>query len=122
MRGGLADWLGVKTLIEATQSRPDLADRPATTTIEVAIAQRGVPKPTVDTAEALWIGCRSTLGSLSTTATLTGLGGDRVNLVLEPGIGRLGVRRLTGCLSDLRVNQVQGHVLSVASTPAPPPD
>jgi hypothetical protein len=121
--GALAvvSWLGVQTLIEATQSRPDPADRPATTTIELAIAQRGVPEPTLETGEALWVGCRSTLGSMATTATITALGGDRVNLVLEPGIGRLGVRRLTGCLTDLRVNHVQGRVISVESTPASVP-
>jgi hypothetical protein len=114
---GVLAWLGVGALLDATQSRPDPADRPAQTTIELAIAQRGVPKPTVATAEALWVGCASVLGSQATTASVVARGGDRVTLVLEPGVGELGVRRLTGCLSDLRVNKVRADVLSVESTP-----
>lgn len=109
--------LGVGALLDATQSRPDPADRPAQTTIELAIAQRGVPKPTLDTAEALWVGCSSVLGSQTSTASFVGRGGDRVSLVLEPGVGELGVRRLTGCLSDLRMNRVRADVLGVESTP-----
>ena len=64
------------------------------------------------------MGCRSTLGSLPTTASVVGLGDERVALILEPGIGRLGVRRLTGCLSDLRVNLVRARVLDVQSVPS----
>ena len=64
------------------------------------------------------MGCRSTLGSLPTTASVVGLGGERVALILEPGIGRLGARRLTGCLSDLRVNLVRARVLDVQSGPS----
>lgn len=106
-------WLGVQTLIEATQTRPDPADRPGRTTIELAVAQRGTGDGATEAAEALWVGCRSTLGSLATTADVVGLGGDRVAVVLEPGIGELSTRRLTGCLTDLRVNLVRADVLHV---------
>ena len=47
--------------------------------------------------------------------------GSAVNaslLILEPGIGRLGARRLTGCLSDLRVNLVRARVVDVNSEPS----
>jgi hypothetical protein len=108
-------WLGIATLLDATQSRPDPADRPARTTIELSVAQRRAPQAAALAAEALWVECRSTLGSLDTTARVIALGGDRVTLVLEPGIGRLATRRLTGCLVDLRVNLVRADILDVES-------
>lgn len=106
-------WLGVQGLLEATQSRPDPADRPTRTTIELSISQRRTTSTPEAAAEALWVGCRSTLGSVPVEAELTPLGGDRVALVLEPGIGRLGARRLTGCLSDLTVDLVKASVRDV---------
>ena len=106
-------WLGVQTLVEATQTRPDPAERPERTTIELAIAERGTGDGATEAVDALWVGCRSTLGSLPVTAEVVGLGGDRVAIVLEPGIGRLGTRRLTGCLTDLRVNLVLADVVDV---------
>lgn len=108
-------WLGAQALLEATQTRPDPADRPTRTTIEVSVAQRLTTDAPDAAAEALWVGCRSTLGSLPVIAEVTPQGGDRVRLVLEPGIGRLSIRRLTGCLTDLRVNLVKASVLSVDS-------
>lgn len=110
-------WLAIDALVDATQSRPDRSDRPARTTIELSIAQRGTSGPAVDTAEALWVGCRATLGSTAPTATVVTVGGERVQLVLEPGIGELGTRRLTGCLSDLTLDYVQAHVVSVVNSP-----
>jgi hypothetical protein len=106
-------WIGVLVLLDATQSRPDPTERPSRTTAELTISQRGTGQDVANAAEALWIGCRSTLGSLDTQATVVGLGGDRVALILEPGIGRLHTRRLTGCLSDLRVDLVRAHVVAV---------
>jgi hypothetical protein len=110
-------WLGISALMEATQTRADPADRPARTTIELSVAQRDAPGGDVAAVEALWIGCRSTLGSQRTVARFADRGTDQVALVLEPGIGRLTTRRLTGCLSDLRVNLVIATVTEVESTP-----
>jgi hypothetical protein len=111
-------WLGIDALVDATQSRPDTSDRPARTTIELSIAQRGAAA-TSETAEALWVGCRPTLGPRPTTAKVVPLGGDRFQLVLEPGIGHLGARRLTGCLSDLTLDYVRADVVDVENTPPP---
>jgi hypothetical protein len=110
-------WLGIAALMDATQTRADPADRPARTTVELSVVQRHTTEAAVAAAEALWVGCRSTLGSQPTEARFVAHGGDRVALVLEPGIGRLTARRLTGCLTDLRVNLVIAHILAVESTP-----
>jgi hypothetical protein len=109
-------WLGVQALIETAQARPDPADRPARTTIELSIEDRGFAGTPVAAAEAFWVDCGSTVGFHPTTGKVVGLQGDRVLLVLEPGIGRLGTRRLTGCLSDLRLSLVRATVIDVEST------
>lgn len=110
-------WLGLAALMDATQTRADPTDRPTRTTIELSVVQRHTADGAAEAAEALWVGCRSTLGSLPTEARVAARGGDRVDLVLEPGVGQLSARRLTGCLADLRVNLVIAHVLAVESTP-----
>jgi hypothetical protein len=106
-------WMGVQMLGDVTQSRPDPTGRPVRTIAELDVSQRGSEQPAVQAAEALWVGCRSTLGSLDADAEVVALGGDHVAIVLEPGIGRLGTRRLTGCLSDVRVDLVRADVVSV---------
>ena len=111
-------WIGGHALVEAAQSRPDPAERPAQTTIDLAIATRGPAPPPVATAEALWIACRSTLGSLPVTAELVVQGESGASLVLRPGIGHLGRRRLTGCLGDVRLDLVRAEVVRTVSTPS----
>lgn len=108
-------WLGVQALLEATQTRPDPADRPARTTIELSVAQLRTSFAPGAAVEALWVVWRSALGDLPVEAEVTPVGGDRVALVLEPGIGRLGARRVTGCLGDLRIDRVKASVLEVES-------
>lgn len=110
-------WLGVQALMEGAQTRADPAARPLRTTIEMDVVQRHRESGAVAAAEALWVGCRSTLGSQATDARVEDRGGTRVALVLEPGVGRLTERRLTGCLTDLRVNLVIAHVLRVETVP-----
>jgi hypothetical protein len=84
-----------------------------------SIAQRGAAA-TSETAEALWVGCRPTLASRPPpTAKVVPLGGDRFQLVLEPGIGRLGAHRLTGCLSDVTLDYVRADVVDVENTSPP---
>lgn len=111
----VAGVFGLQVLQDATQSRPDPADRPARTTIELSVAQRHTSFAPDAAVDALWVVCRAALGSLPVDAEVTSLGGDRVALVLEPGIGRLGTRRITGCLGDLRIDRVRASVRGVDS-------
>jgi hypothetical protein len=110
-------WLALLTIMDATQARPDPADRPVRTTIDLTIERRRTAFDTVDAAEALWVDCRSTLGSLPVSADVIATGGSGAQLVLEPGIGRLSARRLTGCLTDLRLNRIRASVVEVESIP-----
>lgn len=115
---GLLIWIGVNALGDAAQSRPDPAERPAQTTIDLAISRRGDGPPIDATADALWVACRSTLGSLPVAVDVVTNGGNGASLILRPGIGRLGVRRLTGCLADVRLDLVRADVIRTVSTPS----
>jgi hypothetical protein len=111
-------WMGGDALIEGAQSRPDPADRPVSTTIDLTILHRGDGPPATVAADALWVACRSTLGSLPVTAKVNARGESGATLELRPGIGRLGVRRLTGCLGDLRLDLVRADVIRTVSIPS----
>lgn len=111
-------WMGGNALVEGAQSRPDPAERPAETTIDLALAFHRTARPAAATADALWNACRSTLGSLPVTAEVLAGGEAAATLVLRPGLGRLGLRRLTGCLNDARVDRVQASVVHTASSPS----
>jgi hypothetical protein len=111
-------WFGGNALVEGAQSRPDPADRPARTSIDLTIASRDGSPPPITTAEALWVACRSTIGDLPATAEVLARGEQGATLVLRPGIGRLGVRRLTGCLGDVRLDLVRADVISASSVPS----
>jgi len=115
---GVLAWIGGNALVEGAQSRPDPAERPAQTTIDLAIASRQTGPPATGTAEALWNACRSTLGSLPVTAEMLAGGEAGATLVLRPGLGRLGLRRLTGCLNDVRLDLVRAEVVRTASSPS----
>jgi hypothetical protein len=117
---GVLAWLGVGALLDATQTRPDPATRPIRTTITLEIVERHPVDEALESAAALWVACRSSLGGGLPTEGDVVERGDTVALVLEPGIGRLASRRLTGCLSDLKLNLVRARVLDVDHEPAPP--
>jgi hypothetical protein len=111
--------LAVDVLADATQSRPESEPPPpAVTTIGLTIAHRpGAPAPAV-AAEALWTTCRSVLGEdQPDTVALVPRGGDRLDVVLRPGIGELAERRLDGCLTDLQLDLVQADVVPAAQPP-----
>lgn len=115
---GVLAWLGIEAFLDATQTRPDPADRPVRTTITLEVIERHPEGEQLESAAALWVACRSSLGRGLPTEGEVVERGDTVALVLEPGIGRLASRRLTGCLSDLKLNLVRARVLDVDHEPA----
>lgn len=113
---GLGVTLGVHALRESAESRPDRRPLPAATTILVRVSQRGAssgPEATASTAEALWTACRDEAGDGDRAATATQVGPDRALLVVTPGVGPLGTRRLSGCLADRTLSLVEAEVVSV---------
>lgn len=102
----------VMTLLESTQSRPDPFDRPERTVIVLNVEERRADSSPTVAAEALWVARRPTLGGLPrSTANVTALSGDLVQLELRPGLGDTAVRRFTGCLRDATLDLVRANVV-----------
>lgn len=105
---------GVQALVEATQTRPETGPRPPSTTIHLELVERGTDRPPLAAAEALWVACRATVGRSGVLeGRIEPAGGDRVDIVVEPGLGHLAKRRITGCLSDLTLDLVQATIIDV---------
>lgn len=105
---------GVQALVEATQTRPETGPRPPSTTIHLELVERGTDRAPLAAAEALWVACRATVGRAGVIeGRIEPAGGDRVDIVVEPGLGHLAKRRITGCLSDLTLDLVQATILDV---------
>jgi hypothetical protein len=104
--------VAVGAIADATQTRPQTGPVPATTRIELVIDQRGAATTATVAAEALWATCRPILGAErpADARIVTGVG-NRVDLVLRPGVTELARRRLVGCLTDLQLDLVQAYVI-----------
>lgn len=115
---GVLAWLAIGALIDATQTRPERGARPASTTISLEVLERHQTIDELRAAEALWVSCRPSIGrGLPTEGEVIDLGNNLVELVLRPGLGHLATRRLTGCLSDVKLDLVRADVLDVEHTP-----
>jgi hypothetical protein len=112
---GLLLWMGIDTLADLTQTRPERAAAGERTTIELDISQNDPASPPAAAGRALWVTCRSTVQG-SRDGTVVATAGDRVVLTIRPGIGRLATRRLTGCLSDMQLDRISATVLSVETS------
>lgn len=106
--------LALDWTMDLTQSRPASDVTPVRTAIELSVAQRGQETPARDTAEALWVACRPILAKAGPRhVSIVPVEGQRVRMEFVPGIGELTTRRLTGCLSDVRIPLIQARVLAV---------
>ena len=105
-------WGGVDALGDLTQDRPDPVVPGRTSTIVLDVSHRHPRRSPLLAAEALFLSCRHTIGD-HTRHELVPLGGDRVQLALDPGFGEHAGKKLLGCLSDARIDRIQASVLSV---------
>jgi hypothetical protein len=102
----------VMMLMELAQTRPDPSDRPERTVIVLNVDERRADSSPIVAAEALWVACRPRLGGPPrSTANVTALSGDLVQLELMPGLGDTAMRRFTGCLRDATLDLVRANVV-----------
>ena len=80
-------------------------------TVSTRDCQRGEPAAA---AVALWAVCAATVpGEVSATPTAGRRPGE---VTVAPAIGEHGRRRLVGCLEDVTLDRVVGHVVSVVAS------
>ncbi|MFN2587092.1 MAG: hypothetical protein ABR613_03080 [Actinomycetota bacterium] len=105
--------LGIDTLGDLTQNRPDRALPGTSSTLVVEIKTRTANSSSVATASRLWSACAGTVPSYIETPKIAALGSGKALIVTQPALGEHTQRRLSGCLSDTTLDEVQASVRSV---------
>lgn len=107
--------LAVDALGDLTQNRPDRALPGTSSTLVVEIATRSPNASSVETATRLWAACAGTLPGYIETPKIAALGSGKALVVTQPALGEHTQRRLSGCLSDTTLDEVQASVVSIES-------
>ena len=109
----------VNVLADVATNRPDpdLVGRVSVVDMEIGQKIQGA-RSAENVAEAFWISCRGTLPDEVTARSIARVADGRVQMVLDPAIGRNSQRRFVGCLEDLNLDRVLADVESVRNVPA----
>ncbi|MDQ3915307.1 MAG: hypothetical protein M3323_08270 [Actinomycetota bacterium] len=107
--------LGIDALGDLTQNRPDRALPGTSSTLVVEIKTRAADSSSVDTASRLWSACAGTVPGYVDTPKIAALGSGKALIVTQPALGEHTQRRLTGCLNDTTLDEVQARVQTVES-------
>lgn len=107
--------LGIDALGDLTQNRPDQALPGTSSTLVVEIKTRMAGASSVETASRLWSACAGTVPAYIDTPKIAALGSGKALVVTQPALGEHTQRRLTGCLNDTTLDEVQARVQSVES-------
>lgn len=109
---GLLAVVSLDAVADATQNRPDRL-RPGTTTSVVLSVATRTPRPALEAAGTLWRSCAAQLGRRHRMLGMTDLGGGEVAVTVRPAIGEHAERRVRGCLGDVGIDDLRGHVRAV---------
>ena len=104
--------LGLDTMADATQNRPDVRRPGTASAVVVNIASR-TPRTSLDATRALWGACTTQLGGGHKVVGMSDLGGGDVHVVVKPEIGKYAERRLRGCISDATTDKIAASVVSL---------
>lgn len=104
--------LGLDTLADATQTRPD-PKRPGTASAVVVNIASRTPRTSLEATRALWGACTTQLGNGHQVVDMSDLGGGDVHVVVRPQIGKYAERRLRGCIADATTDKIMASVASV---------
>ncbi len=103
---------GVYAMAEVTQNRPDVVRARSVTTIELTVSTRDFQRGEPAAAAALWAVCAAMVdGDVSPAEHI----GAAWQVTIRPAIGEHGEKRLVGCLEDVTLDRVVGHVVAVRS-------
>src|SRR5690606_13363 len=109
---GVALVVGLVALADLTQNRPDEVRPGSVTTMTFRVTTRDVQRGDDAAAATLWAVCAGTVGGSITSPVAVG---DAYAVTISPAIGEHGRKRLTGCIEDVTVDRVKGHVVSLVA-------
>lgn len=109
----VAGIVGVGSLADLTQNRPDPVVDGTATVVDFDVGTRDYNGTDMEAARALWAVCAATVSGDTSGPTVGADGGFTVSI--EPAIGTNGRKRLQGCLEDGTLDRVTGHVQSLTT-------
>jgi hypothetical protein len=122
--------MGIVGLAELTQNRPDPVEAGSATVVTFEVDTRDYQRGDAAAAQGLWAVCSATVGGdvsgVPTPAEEAvdddpvlgdhGMaGGTGYTVTISPAIGENGRKRLAGCLEDVTLDRVMGHVQSITT-------
>ena len=107
----LAAGAGLVEMREATQNRPDVVEAGTTTTVDFTVDTHRYQRGDQAAATTLWAVCSGTVDG--TVSPVPAVHGDSWRVTVSPAIGEHGEKRLVGCLEDVTIDRVLGHVVEL---------
>jgi hypothetical protein len=114
----IAGLVGVVAMMEATQNRPDNPAPGSTSTLAFTVSTRDFPGGEQTAARTLMAVCAATVddATISVPARAAEADDDAWRVTIAPALGEHGRKRLEGCLEDVTLDRVIGHVTAVRTT------
>lgn len=113
---GAAVSVSVDTLGDLTQNRPDPDLLGKTGAITMEITRNGWTRSEVSAAKSMWAACKGTVSrDMVATGFIPNADGT-LTMLLTPSPGKSAQRRLTGCLEDAVLDNVQAGVIGFQTT------
>jgi hypothetical protein len=109
--------VGIDTLSDATQNRPDDVEAGTRSTVIFDVDLRQRPGREAAAAETLWNVCAGTI-THATTLDGPAAKGTAWSVTVEPALGEHSRRRLVGCLEDATIDGMLGHVVDLTPHPS----
>lgn len=104
--------VGVDMLGDLTQDRADHVSPDSRSEIILEVKSRDRTGSALMSTRGLWGACQGTVRHRLLEPGVVELGNGRFRAVTEPALGEHSWRRLQGCLEDVTLERVKGHVVS----------
>lgn len=115
--------VGVGSLADLTQDRPDRMLPGSRSEIVLDVASRDRTGSDLLAAQGLWGACQGTVRQRLVEPGVVEAADGRFRLTTEPALGEHSWRRLQGCLEDATLDRVKARVVGKRDlSPAPAPN
>jgi hypothetical protein len=110
--------VGVFAMMEATQNRPDDPPPGSSSTLAFTVSTRDFPGGEQTAARTLMAVCAATVDEATITvpAQAREANDGAWRVTITPALGKHGRKRLEGCLEDVTLDRVIGHVTDVRTS------
>ena len=110
--------LSVRALADTAQTRPDEIRDGERTVLVIDVESGRAGTSPAAAADTVWRVCEPMTDSRLTTDELIAVGPGQVMAIVEPALGHYATNKLTGCLNDLTLDEIQAHVIDRYDVPS----